>query len=529
MPYVTISNIGSVGAIPDVPAHRLPPEAWTTVENVGFENGYAFRLLGETQVEGTPTVPPTYLFPSPSVVGSHWVYTNLANVYAVLGGVHTLITRTLGIYTGDIDDKWTGGWLNGVLVLNNGVNDPQQWLPIDPGQRLTILANWPVNTKARVMRVFQEFLIALDVTESGTRFPTVLRWSHPADPGQAPSTWDYSLATNISGRRSVGDTAGFLVDAIGVGNSLLVWKEDAVFRFDRVASNSIFSDRAISTRTGLMAIGCAKEFAPGQQLALTLDADVMVTDGQRMESVTTRRIRQRLETNISGDARSRCFVVTNPRTKTAYICYPRVGDTHCTEAAVWNWEDNTWAFKELTPTVDIKSGLYDESASSTTWNSDTQAWDLDVTTWNERAFVSSSARMLGAYPLVSQIREFSRGQKLGTTAYESRLERLGLAIAGVDRFGNPRVDFRKVKQVTAVAPIIVSTNPVTMRVSVGAQDTPDGPITWDGPYNFNSDTDEYVDCFIEGKYIAVRFECSDEVSWKMEGYGLNIELVGEDF
>ena len=526
MALVTIRNLGGVGATPDVPDHRLPPEAWTTVQNVGFEDGYAYRQLGESQVEGTASVSPHYVFPGPNTTASYWVYTDLASVYSVAGGVHTDITRSGGIYTGTLNDKWTGGWLNGVLVLNNGVNDPQQWSPISPGTQLSVLSNWPTNTKAKVIRVFQEFVLALDITESSNRLPTTIWWSHPADPGTVPDSWDINDATKLAGRRPVGGTAGFLVDAAPVGDSLMVWKEDSVHRFDRVASNQVFSRRRVSN-TGLMAIGCAQEFSRGQQVALTIDADVVVTDGQQVTSITNRRIRKYLESFISGADRDKCFVVSDMKSTQVFICYPKEGSVYCNEAAVWNWSENVWSFQEITETLDIKSGIYDETAPSTTWDSDTETWDSDTTSWNERAYVATSQRMIGAYPLVGQLREFHRGQKLGTTAYTSKLERTGLAIVGMDRQGAPVVDTTSVKQVTELYPIIDSVNSMDMQVSVGAQDNPNGAITWDGPYDFDPLVDEKIDCFAEGRYIAVRFESSSEVNWKMEGYGMKVDRVGE--
>jgi hypothetical protein len=280
--------------VEDVAPHELPPEAWTLGQNVRFQDKSAIRMLGESQVEGAPTVVPNYLFPSPSVSDSFWVYTDLAKFYATVGGVHTDITNAGGDYTGGLDDAWNGGWLNGLMLLNNGIEDPQLWDPISAGQRLVDLTNWPATTQCKVMRVFQEFLMALYVTKSSVEFPTMVKWSHPADPGSVPVTWDESDATKLAGELPIGDTAGFIVDGKRLGPSFMVYKEDAIVRMDRVQTNDVFTKRPISLRTGLMAQECAQEWQRGQHVLLTRDADVVLTDGQVLRPITDRRVRRRL-------------------------------------------------------------------------------------------------------------------------------------------------------------------------------------------------------------------------------------------
>ena len=535
MPRVTVRNVGALGVIPDLdqPPHEMPPEAWSRVQNINFIDGSARRALGESAVEGAPSVVPTYLFPAASFTSSLWVYTNLLKVFAVVGGVHTNITRQTAAvdvdYTGALDNRWNGGWLGGVMILNNGVDDPQNWNPIATGTKLIVLPNWPASTTARTIRVYRNFLVALDVTKAGTRFPTMIKWSHPAEPGTIPVSWDETDATKLAGEKSQSETPGFLVDAAPIGASLMVYKEDAVIRMDRIPTNDVFGFKHLSTRAGLMGIDCAKEFLPGKQIAFTLDADVMVTDGQQMSSVTDRQVRAHLESLVDGANRGRSFVVVDPLSRQVFVCFPEQGKTYCTKAAIWNWEDNTWSFKQISDTVDIKSGIYDESAPSETWNSDSEVWDADVTTWNERLYKALAYKMLGAFVTDNQLWEHNVSQKLGTTAYTSVLERTGLALVGQGRDGQPKVDPTSVKQVTEIWPLMSATQSMTLSVSVGAQDTPTGPITWDGPYNFDPTVDQKVDVFIEGNYIAVKFESAAETPWKFYGYGLQLDVVGEGF
>lgn len=528
MPRVTVRDVGRFGVILDRPPHELPPEAWSRVSNVSFYDMKAVRALGEYDVFGTPTVTPIYLAPSPSSETAFWVYTNLLKVFCVAGTVHTDITRVSGNYSGSIDHRWNGGWLNGVLILNNGVDDPQQWAPISAGTKLVALSNWPANTKAEVIRPFQEFLMALNVTKVSVNYPTMVKWSHPADPGSVPPTWDESDATKLAGERSLSSTPGAVVDGLTLGQSFIVYKQDAVFRFDRIQTNDIFASRPISSSTGLMAQQCVVEFQPNKHIFLSLSGDVLVTDGLQITSVIDSINRRALENRMDGQFRSRSLLAVNYKAKEVYVAYPTIGSEYCNQAAVWNWVDSTWSFKDISPTLDIKAGIFSESSVNETWNSDSQVWNADPTPWNQRLSVGSEYKLIGAFPQENRLRQVGRGQKLGSvTVYSTSLERQGLSLVGQARDGTPRNDPNVVKLVTEVYPLMTAPTQMTLNVYVGSQDFPLGPITWAGPYPFDPTTMEKVDCYMEGRYIAVRFESPDEIEWGLVGYGLKMDLVGE--
>ena len=44
--------------------------------------------------------------------------------------------------------------------------------------------------ESRYCSPVQNYLIALDLTKSGTRYPHMVKWSAAADPGTVPASWD---------------------------------------------------------------------------------------------------------------------------------------------------------------------------------------------------------------------------------------------------------------------------------------------------------------------------------------------------
>lgn len=527
MPRVNFRDVGNWGVVRDVPGHELPPEVWSEANNVVMKDGYISPIRGETVVEGETQIVPHYLFSSPSGTQPFWVYTDLDKVYAVVAGTHTNITNAGGDYTGGIDDRWNGGWLNGIMVLNNGVDVPQVWNPISAGQALVDLPNWPANTLAKVIRPHRNFLIALDVTKSSVNYPTLVKWSDLTDPGTVPGSWDESDPTNLAGEFGLSDTSGKAIDGRALGDSFMVYKEDAIYRLDRIATNAVFKETPISLRTGIMAQECAQEFRPGRHIVLTRDADIVITDGQGVEGIADRRVLRQIEQSINPNYRERSFIVVDYVRKEAWIVFPRTNSQYCNTAWVWNFQDNTWSRRDISPTLDIKSGVYDQTAVTDAWSAETNSWATVNRAWGERLFVQGSYRLLGAMIQDDAIHEMNRGTTQAGGEILSVVERRGLAVVGQDRFGQYRMDPNRVKFISELYPLITAPIGTEVKVRVGAQDNPNSPMTWGDEFSFDPRTMEKVCPDVEGKYIAVRFTSNAQHEWKLHGYALQVDIVGE--
>ena len=526
MANIPISKIGERGVISDIPGHEMSPAAWSRVQNVRFIDGYAMRSKGEATVEGTPPIVPNYIFPAPTIGSLYWLYTDLARVYAVLSGTHTEVTRLSGNYTGTLDNKWTDAWLNGIMVLNNGVDMPQVWNPMSSATRLIDLPNFSepgvTTLRAKVIRPFGNFLIALHITKDSAEYPTMVKWSDRTDPGAVPGSWDASDPTTASGEVSRSNTSGFLVDCLPLRAVNMIYKQDAMIRMEEVRGNQIFSFKDISTSTGLMAIGCVAEFQPGQHVLLTQERDVVVHNGQDIRSIADGRVRRYLQDNIDSTNYERSFVVVNYAAREVWICYPKSGATYCNEAAVWSWDEDTWAFRDLSDTVSIRSGLYESSAVNDAWSAQTENWNEIVRTWGQRLFIAGSSQMVGAFVSDNQIRRVDDGMRRGVTAYTSLLEHLDLALVGVDREGRIRVDPMKNKLVTELWPSIEAPSGTTFQIRVGSRRTREQAVEWQGPQTFDPNVDQFLNWTVDGQFISVRFESSSETDWKFYGYSMEI-------
>jgi len=211
------SDIGKYGVIEDIPPYQLPKEAWSRAVNIRFNDKYAEKFQGHSVVFSAPVVAPLLLIPLQTKTVFYWIYVGQNDVY---NSQNTKISTTLYNSAG----VWTGDVFGGIPIICNGLNNPQALFPVDVSGSFVDLANWPADTKAEVVKGYRGYLVALNVTESDVNKPFLVKWSHQADPGQLPNSWDPTDPTKDAGFQDLTDDGGYIVDG---GTLKDVFKENA--------------------------------------------------------------------------------------------------------------------------------------------------------------------------------------------------------------------------------------------------------------------------------------------------------------
>lgn len=525
MTLVAFHNVGSVGINRDLPPHLLPPEAWSDGQNVRFHDGQVLKFLGHSAVFDPPTVAPEWAMGVQGATQFFWLYTSLAKAYAFESGVHTDITRAVGgDYTGGATDFWNGTLLADIPVITNGVDDPQSWDPVGAAQRLVDLPNWPADTECKIIRAFKNFLVAMYITKSGTISPHMVKWSHQADPGAIPDSWDETDPVKDTGETELADTqSGVIQDASNLRDLLIIYKDNSTWSMQHIGGTFIFKFTQIFTTSGILAQGCVQPFSNGAGHVVATRDDMIIHEGSNPTSVLDRRWRRFLQNNMDPDNFDRSFMQVNPLESEAWFCFPTVGQTLPDLALVWDWKENTIGVRELENTAFIALGIIDDAGTPATWASDANAWDDDVEAWNLSPFKQQARELLICDPVNTKFFRADTTNQFNNINLNSFIERKGLAIVGVDRFGNPKVDFSTRKLVKRIWPKMKG-GPVTVRV--GSQETADGPITFSSPQVFTPGVDSYLDVIVQGRFLAVRFESNTDVAWALDGYDLEVEIIG---
>lgn len=505
MPVITVPVAGQYGLILDQQTQELPINAWSRAVNMRFRDGCAERVEGEQAIFDATTVAPYYIDAYQTGSSRYFIHAGIGKVFADDGTTRTDITPAAD-FTGAIDDRWSGGTLGGVLVMNNNKEAPQFWGG-NVANNLAALTAWPALTTAAVVRPFKNYLVALDVTKSGTRYASMVKWSAAAVPGAIPTSWDETDATKDAGEVDLAEEPSQLVDCMPLGDVNIIYKDRAMYGQYPGGSPYIWTFRRLPGDIGALARGCIAN-TPAGHVVLTA-GDVITHSGQGPRSIANARVRKTLFSTIDATHYKRSFVVSNPGRNEVWICYPVAGDTVPTIAEIWNYTDDTWTTRELDNVTYGAVGQISATAAGT-WASTTGVWDDSVDAWNTSAYPPTAARLL----TTSTDNRISLIDKTGTfnaAAYTSVLERRGLPI------GSPG----RVKTINAIEPRFDAAAGTLVQIEVGASmDAEQSPI-YSAPVTYTVGSTYRAYAFATGKFPAIRFTSLDNQPWRLKSYDIH--------
>lgn len=581
----TIDGCGQ-GFNNDLTPEELGGGVWTRVKNMRFSNGYAERFKGMLQVFNTPAVVPYFITSYATTDKRYWIHAGVSSVFADDGTTRTNITPS-SVPTGAVDNRYTGGTLNGVFVLNNGVDNPWYWGGVSNMQPLP---GWNANWKADVIRPFKNFLIALGMTKpymalttssitrvgttatlttssahglltgqqvviagatpsqyNGTytitttgistftyvmagdpggvatvvgtltgppvKYPHMIKWSDIAVPGAIPSSWDETNPALDAGELDCAETADLLVDAMPMGDSLVIYKERSSFQLTYVGAPYIFRLQRLPGESGMLASGCGVN-TPYGHVVLTA-GDIVLNTGQGVNSIANGLVREFVFKNIDSTNYKRAFVTANPQRNEVWVCFPYGTSQTCNKAVVWNWLDKSWAIRDLTNVTYGAFGQINYASTGTTWGGATGTWSTDAASWNENDYSPAEARLITCHstPYIALV---DTGTSDFGSLIESTLERTGISLG----------DFNGVKTVRGIRPRIDGNSGAQVSIQIGASMYPDSGTIWQPAQTFTVGQSIKVDSFATGRYISVRFSNVDYAPWRMKSFDIDWTPAG---
>ena len=515
MTIVRIPQAGAIGVNRDLSAHELPPNAWTDAKNIRFLDGMAYQFYGHGEVYNTPAYTPQHVIPCNVAGQRYWIYATAAKTFCVTisGGVavHTDITH-LTPRVGVVN-QWTGTLLSGIPILNSGdtTNVPMSWA-LNTASPFVDLTNWPAATYCKSLRAFRNYLVALNVTKGTANYPFMVKWSHPADPGSVPVTWDPTDATKDAGEMDLAEGFDPVVDGLQLRSSFMIYKESSCWRMDFTGGPYVFQFSKVLGTSGALNRNCIVE-VDGFHVVLT-GSDVIVHDGSQAISVLDKQTRRWLFQNIDVNGAGLCFVFKNPFFNEVFVCFPAIGSTSCNMAMVWNYKDKTVSFREIPNLNHAAFGPVDNGLVGN-WAQDSAPWDSDLTLWDGPDFVPSTSRTIlaSANTKLYMMDSSSSFDGVIPAAY---MERRGLS------FGEPE----QIKLVKGIRPRISGSTGQTVNIKVGSSNDPFLDPTWGSTMQHVIGSTISNDCFVSGRYIAVRFETGSAYQWRLDSYDLDIETGG---
>ncbi len=510
---IPIENVGSLGVIKDLAPHKLPMAAWTDGQNFRFLDDNCARSLGQTQVFSTPSVAPGFLMNVPAPASSFWLYADLEKVYAYDSGVHTEITNSGGDYTATAYRQWNGCLLAGIPILNNGIDIPQFWADLSVGTPLDDLTNWTSTLRAKILRAYGPFLVALNLNDDGDLLPQTLQWSHPADPGTVPASWDYTNATVDAGRIHLTDVKGGEIhDALLLQDVLVIYKANSTHTLRFVGGSNIMSPNLLRL-SGILAPRCAAVIDSGTKHFVVSQDNALIHAGSPTVAYPWEaKNRRYLFNDMDDDNYVNAFAYDDPTFNEACFAYPSSGQTYPNKELWFNYKTGAQNFRDFDGTS-VDSGDYTDS-TGTQWNSLSGSWDSQTAQWSTAA----RRKLLYGAPSLTKIFAKNEGYAFGASTPTCFLERTGLVLS------KDGVHYPKRKLIKRIW--VRWRGSAELSVRLGAQEEVDGTVTWQSPKVFDPDQ-KYLDFEAVGRLPAVRFSTSDNLPGQLEGYDLEFDEISD--
>ena len=511
----TLQILNPKGMIKDTNNTVLPNEFFSHTQNARFEDNAAKKVLGQDQVFGTPTVAPYFALNWTTGANSYWFYAGSAKIYRYNGSSHEDFTRASGgDYSTNLTSSgnWTGGIFNGLAILNNGVDDPQVLATVS-ASNFSDLTNWPSNTTCKTIKAFGNYLMALNLTESSVELPNKVRWGDAAENFALPSSWTAS-ATNDAGSVTIGDESDFIVDGLALKQSFIIYKENSTWLAQYIGGNLVFSFQKLFNDTGVLTRNCIAEF-DGNHFVVT-QGDLIVHNGVSKKSVASDLIKRQLFDDINDAYYNLTFCTHNVQQSEMWVCYPSIGSQYCNKALIYNYVNNSFTFRDLPNIYHIGPGIVDPGATSVVWSGQSATWTAYSGTWGDRQYNPTERSILMAGVADTKLYRGDFGQQFAGENYITTIERKGLTLDG---------NTNTVKQVRKLTPKIAGTGKCT--ISVGSSMSPNGTYTFTPSQEFTPNTQNKVDCRSTGKFIAVRFQHTEDSTFELNGYDLEYEVIGE--
>lgn len=528
MPNIPFYMAGDIGIIKDIAPHELPPQAWNNGLNVGFRDGKVFRRDGQQQVYSGHLGRPYWLGLTYTGTQIYWVYADDTHLFATDGAAHADVTRASGVYSQmSYSRLWDGNMFSGIPVFTNGLDKPQYWASVSLSNQFADLPNWPATHIARIIRPFKQFLVAMYISRGGNTFPNMVLWSHPADPGSVPISWDVADPTKLAGELDLTDEyVGGIRNALTLRDALIIYKDNAVWGMQFIGGTNVMRTYQILGGIGTIGAHAATQVNKGQQHLFASNDDLLLFDGQGVETVLDKKWRKYLETHVDQFVAERSYMFALERKTEAYFCYPESGSQFPNMVLIWNWKDNTITQRDLGQPMSFMS-TGPVGISGDPWDADVAAWDGDATVWDIAQFRANAFDVLAAIPGTnlgsSQLSQFGIQQTRDGVNYNAFIERTDIALVGQDRSGGPKADFEVRKLAKRIWPHVEGS---PIQVSIGSQETLGGGVTYAPAQTFTPGVDKYLDFTVNGLFIAVKFESTLPGEWQLEGYNLEIEPLG---
>lgn len=531
-----IRDVGTLGVITDIRPASLPLNAFSRAKNVRFDEGKVSRAPVFRKVKDSLGFNPRFTYGIPGTYGGGFasiiMVSDTYQIKSYQNGTVSSVQGSLAL-TSSNNNTVTGTNLADITYLNRVDKVPVYMAPA--GSNFAALPNWDSNWRAEAVRSYGDFLLALNLTENGTTYPTRVRYSNLALANSVPDSWDATDTTKSAGFNDLVQMQSGIVDGATLGTNFIIYSKDQVWLMEFVGGAFIHNFRKLFSECGVINQNCILE-VDGTHYVFDHD-DIYMHDSHTRQSICDERVKEYIFGGLNTAKTDRCFAHHNPDLDEVMFCYVSGDDmaeytngSRCNRAAVFNYKKQTWSFMDL---PNVSSSTVGTVSSSVNYNLATLSYESSGGTYYTQEagydihslFVGeansvdgiTSAKLYGLDLSDSGSLAFPLDTESNKSPY---IERQGIDLDEMSSLNGYKV-------IKMILPQVDTTN-VNKQFSFtfGSSDLLGSAPVYEASINFDGATDYKIDTRVSGRYLSYKMTLADSKDFSFLGFDLDVLTTG---
>ena len=538
-----LRKLGKFGVNTDTDPFDLPLGTFTFATNARFEDNRISRgpVHGLVGTFSSQTNNPEYVVSYRQSTGSARMLIAKQDGTIkdyVPGGSETDITAT-GWTPASYSQAYTGAAVNDVVYLNRPDRVP--WFMLKGGSSFAPLTNWTSTWRTAAIRSFNGQLVAMNLTQAGTAYPTMVAWSDFTVWQAVPGTWAAG-PTNSAGSNVLSDLGDPLVDGLALRNTFILYSQNETWSMIPTGDTSVFAFNRLFNGWGLLSQNCVAEV---NNVHYVFGYNkIWRHDGFTPQDISSGRVKSFIYEQMDRLNAWQFFTVHMPRRSEVMFCYrsidpycafPINGTNNyqgCNRAAVYNYRADTWYFYDLpyvtsagfmTPTA---SATY-ASEGATTYTSIGGSYSTYGDTSKLVFYMVSNAA--SSYNIVAGVRSFEIPGSVYMTGTidTSATTPVGLYVSqmSLDELGADIRGYKVVKSIYPEGRLAPGAVPMTFYFS--SSDYANTPPPMNGnPMTFDGGSLYQLDFLTAGRFLGMQIIHNDVTQFSLSGLDVDFQITG---
>jgi len=357
--------------------------------------------------------------------------------------------------------------------------------------------------KQHTVRSFNNIIFCLSIVDDANAFT----WSHPADNSGLPYSFDYdgSDLSSLAGYAQIAN-GGKIVDGLQLGDSFIIYSENAINTLNFTGGELVFNRREISSTVGLLSKDCVVE-VNNKHYFISSDGDLKVFDGNNITSIFNNKIQDDFQQSLSSDYYTNTKLIHNIIDNEISIAVSIESDC-INKLFTYNYIENTVSKRDLpilTTSIAYSSEFINEAtydATDVTFNSAIQVFNSSTNT-----------------PLSHHIVIISDNNVMKSSDNNIVDESTNFII---EKLYFQLTDSAKNVQINECYLDILGEPFQTVSVQFGTAKSHDSAISWKPAYSYEIGKTRKIDMRSSGLFHCFRLSSNDAQHFEIAGLSLNI-------